>query len=112
MMRPGLWIVLLLAVAVIGSAIGVVATKYLIRAEFVNIQEARRQRDVLDVEWSRLRLEEASLITQTRIEEIARQTLKMHWPQANEMRVLEISMPTTTPQTIDHHVITLDHQQP
>ncbi len=82
--------VAVLGSAILVSAIAVVYTKYLTRTEFVRLQDARYQRDALDIEWGRLRLEEASLTTHNRIEETARQVLDMHLPRGAEARLLEI----------------------
>ncbi|MBK5968237.1 MULTISPECIES: cell division protein FtsL [Thiorhodovibrio] len=90
MTRPRLIGFALLAFAVIASAVSVAYVKFLTRAEFVRLQEARTERDALDVEWGRLRLEEASLIAHSRLEDRARQELGMHLPQAAEVRVLEV----------------------
>jgi len=79
-----------LAPAVLFSAIAVVYVKYLTRVEFVRVQEMRAARDALDIEWGRLRLEEASLVTYNRIEDTARRALDMHLPQGGEVRVLEV----------------------
>lgn len=81
---------MLLAVASVTSAIAVAYVKYLTRTEFVHLQEVRAERDALDVEWGRLRLEEASLTAHSRVEEQARRTLGLHLPQAAEVRVLEV----------------------
>lgn len=80
----------LLGLAVVATATSVVYTKYLTRIEFVDLQAVRAARDALDVEWGRLRIEEAALATQTRVERTARQTLKMHLPRTNELRVVEV----------------------
>ena len=80
----------ILGFLVIASAVSVAYVKYLTRAEFVRLQEVRAERDALDLEWGRLRLEEASLTAHSRLEERARQALGMHLPQAAEVRVLEV----------------------
>lgn len=81
----------LLGWLVITSAMAVAYVKYLTRMEFVHLQEIRAARDALDVEWGRLRLEEASLTAHSRVEEQARRVLGMSLPQATEVRVLEVS---------------------
>jgi len=90
MSRPRLIGLTLLSLLVVLSAVSVAYVKFLTRAEFVRLQEARTERDALDVEWGRLRLEEASLIAHSRLEDRARQELGMHSPQAAEVRVLEV----------------------
>jgi cell division protein FtsL len=83
--------IVFLGLAVIATATSVVYVKYLTRIEFVDLQAVRAARDALDVEWGRLRIEEAALATQTRVERTARQTLKMHLPRTGELRVVEVN---------------------
>jgi cell division protein FtsL len=81
----------LLGLAVVASATAVVYVKYLTRTEFVDLQAVRAARDALDVEWGRLRIEEAAMSTHTRVERTARQSLKMHLPRSGELRVVEVN---------------------
>ena len=80
----------LLTAATVASAIAVVHVKYLTRVDFVDLQRVRAARDALDVEWGRLRIEEAALATHTRVEREAREQLGMHLPRAGEVRVVEV----------------------
>jgi cell division protein FtsL len=82
--------VAVLGLAVIASATAVVYVKYLTRIEFVDLQAVRAARDALDVEWGRLRIEEAAMSTHTRVERTARQSLQMHLPRPGELRVVEV----------------------
>jgi cell division protein FtsL len=86
--RGELGMVALLALGVTASAIGVVCAKYLSRTEFVELQAVNGQIQRLEVQWSQLRLEEAALTTQPRVEEQARRLLDMHLPRRGEVRVL------------------------
>lgn len=83
--------VALLGLAVVASGTAVVYVKYLTRIEFVDLQAVRAARDALDVEWGRLRIEEAAMSTHTRVERTARQSLQMHLPRAGELRVVEVN---------------------
>jgi cell division protein FtsL len=80
-----------LGLGVIATATAVVYVKYLTRIEFVDLQAVRAARDALDVEWGRLRIEEAAMGTQTRVERQARQSLKMHLPRTGELRIVEVN---------------------
>ena len=91
MNRPRLIGIALLVFLVSASAVSVAYVKYLTRADFVHLQESRAERDALDVEWGRLRLEEASLTAHSRLEERASQALDMHLPETAEVRVLEVA---------------------
>ncbi|WP_462322330.1 cell division protein FtsL [Halochromatium sp.] len=83
----------LLGLAVVATATAVVYVKYLTRIEFVDLQSVRAARDALDVEWERLRIEEAAMGTQARVERHARQSLQMHLPRSGELRIVEVKRP-------------------
>lgn len=79
-----------LAAAVLASAVAVIQVKYLTREEFGTLQQVRAERDALDVEWGRLQIEEAALTSHTRIEDDARTKLNMIMPAGGEVRVVEV----------------------
>lgn len=91
MTRRQLLMLAVLALGVLLTSLAVVYVTYMVRGQTVLLQAARTERDALDVEWSRLRLEEASLITHTRIEATARQALDLYLPQMSDVRILEVS---------------------
>ncbi len=78
----------LLMIAVAGSAIGVVYTKYVSRKLFVELQGLRAERDVIDIEWNRLQLELGAWANHARIEQAAREQLGMRVPRADEIVVV------------------------
>jgi cell division protein FtsL len=80
--------VALLLIAVAGSAIGVVYTKYVSRKLFVELQGLRAERDVIDIEWNRLQLELGAWANHARIEQAAREQLGMRVPRADEIVVV------------------------
>jgi cell division protein FtsL len=81
--------VALLALAAIASGVATVHAKYLTRVHFVQLQELRSQRDALDVEWNRLRLEEAALSTHVRVERKVRDDLGMYLPRIDDVLLIE-----------------------
>jgi cell division protein FtsL len=85
-MRHGL--VLLLAVGVMISALGVVYTKHRSRQLFVELEALKTQRDDLNIEWSQLMLEQATWATPTRVELIARQRLGMTVPPSDKIVIV------------------------
>ncbi|WP_295408587.1 cell division protein FtsL [uncultured Thiocystis sp.] len=89
MIRRGVWVLALLALTVILSAVGVVHAKYLTRLHFGYLQDLRAQRDAIDVDWNRLRLEEAALSTYVRVERKARYELGMFAPRAGDVLLIE-----------------------
>ncbi|MBW9276050.1 MAG: cell division protein FtsL [Candidatus Thiodiazotropha sp. (ex. Lucinisca nassula)] len=74
--------------AVLASAIAVVYSKYLSRKHFVVLQELQAERERIGIEWGRLQLEESTLATHSEVEKRARDRLKMHLPQFNEVVVI------------------------
>ena len=88
MTRGGVLTVAVLVLAVAGSGIGVVYTKYLSRKLFVELQSVRSERDVIDTEWSRLQLELGAWASHVRIEQEARERLGMRVPRAEEIVVV------------------------
>jgi cell division protein FtsL len=79
--------IVLLAVAVLVSAISVVYVKHIGRAQFVELQKLEAKRDRLNEEWGRLLLEQSTWATPGRVEYEAHKRLKMIVPTA-EMTVV------------------------
>jgi cell division protein FtsL len=78
----------LLIMAVLASAIAVVYSKYLSRKHFVALQELQAEKERISIEWGRLQLEESTLATHSEVEKRARDGLKMHLPQFDEVVVI------------------------
>lgn len=89
MTRSQAWLLVLLLVSVSGTSIAVVHAKYLSRIEFAALQDLRAQRDSLDVDWNRLRLEEAALSTHVRVENKVRKELGMYLPRLEDVLLIE-----------------------
>ncbi|MCP4994702.1 MAG: cell division protein FtsL [Gammaproteobacteria bacterium] len=79
---------LILMMAVLMSATGVVYAKYTSRKNFVELQNLRANRDQVQVEWGRLQLELGTLATHGRVARIARKKLKMKIPSSAEVMVI------------------------
>ncbi|MCU7880572.1 MAG: cell division protein FtsL [Candidatus Thiodiazotropha sp. (ex Lucinoma aequizonata)] len=88
MSRAGYWLFGLLVVAVPASAVAVVYSKYLSRKHFVALQEIQAEQERIGIEWGRLQLEESTLATHSEVEKKARDSLKMHLPNFNEIVVI------------------------
>jgi cell division protein FtsL len=78
----------LLMAAVLASAIAVVYSKYLSRKYFVVLQELQAEKEHIGIEWGRLQLEESTLATHSEVEKRARDRLKMHLPEFDEVVVI------------------------
>lgn len=83
------WANLLLALAVIASALAVVYAVHRNRVQFVELQALQQTRDELNVEWGQLQLEESAWGTQARVEQVARERLNMRSPRPDEIVVVK-----------------------
>lgn len=78
----------LLVLAVVGSALGVVYAKHQSRKLFVALQGLEAERDEMNIEWGQLQLEQSTWATHGRVEEIAREQLKMTTPAADAVVIV------------------------
>ena len=67
----------LLICAVLISAVFVVYSKHTNLLLFVELDELNKQRDELNIEWGQLQLEQSTWATDSRIEKIATERLRM-----------------------------------
>lgn len=79
-MKIGGLLLPVLMLAVIASALGVVYAKHQSRKLFVALQGLEAERDEMNIEWGQLQLEQSTWATHGRVEEIAREQLKMTTP--------------------------------
>ena len=77
------------AIVLLGSALGVVYSKHEARSRFNDLQRLTRERDELDIEWGQLQLEQSTLATHGRVEQAARDQLRMTIPQAGDLRIVQ-----------------------
>ena len=73
-------IILILVSAVLVSAISVVAMQHEARAVFMEIEQLKKQRDLLNEEWGRLQIEQSTWSLDDRIERMVREDLDMLVP--------------------------------
>ncbi len=76
----GRMLIVLLAAAAFGSALGVVYTQHESRKLFADLQGLQNSRDQLNVQWGQLQLEQSTWATHGRIDAIAREKLGMLIP--------------------------------
>jgi len=79
---------IVMILAVIGSAISVIYTKHQSRVEFVALQQLEQQRDHLNEEWGRLLLEQSTWASPGRVEREAKTKLNMIVPTADRIVVI------------------------
>ncbi|HAJ92540.1 MAG TPA: cell division protein FtsL [Gammaproteobacteria bacterium] len=85
--RPVNVLVVLLAVVV--TAVGIVYSKHKGRGLFVELQMLGNERDRMDVEWGQLQLEQSTLTTQGKVESAARDQLGMVTLSAGNMVIVK-----------------------
>ena len=98
--RPPLWSLLLtlaLIAGVIGSALGVAYQVFLYRESFQSLQDARKERERLDIEWGKLLIEQQTFGATTQIGERAVMTLRMYSPPPNQ--TVTLSLPDSVVMT-------------
>jgi len=81
--------VALLWFAVLASSLGVIYAKQEARNRFNELQKLTKARDDLDIEWGQLQLEQSTWATHGRVEQVARDELRMVIPQARDLRIVQ-----------------------
>lgn len=83
------WFLLfVLGISVLGTGIGVVYARQQHRQAYVQLTRLQKQRDELNIEFSRLQLEQATWAETNRIEQVATERIGMVFPQAAELVVV------------------------
>lgn len=82
-------IALLLAIALLASALGVVYARHESRRLFVALKALEAERDELDNEWSKLQIEQSFWSGHARVESAARERLGMYPPAPSEVVMIE-----------------------
>ncbi len=77
-----------LALCVLGTGIGCVYTRHEARKLFVQLQELQAERDRLQIEWGKLRIEQGTWASHGRVENMARSELKMVEPQPGSVMAI------------------------
>jgi cell division protein FtsL len=78
----------LLALVLVLCALLVVTARHQARKSFVELQAAQKVTRELDIEWGRLHLEQSTWAMHARIEQVARDQLKMAVPEVRRIHVL------------------------
>lgn len=71
------------------SALAAIYSKYFSRLVFIEIQKQERILDQYEVEWGQLQLEQATLAEHDRVEQVAREHLKLVMPQRQNIIYLK-----------------------
>jgi cell division protein FtsL len=78
----------MLAVLVVGSGVWVVEAEHEARQLFAELEGLHREKDRLQIDWGRLRLEQSTWATQARIESVARGKLDLADPTDDQVVVI------------------------
>ncbi len=76
---------LLLAAALLASAVATVYVQHHRRMQFVELRKLELERDTWQVEWGQLKLEQTTWATHERIERLALEKLDLYMPPAAEV---------------------------
>lgn len=87
-MKLGAALFVLLLVATLASAIGVVYARQQHRQLFIQLTALERQRDEINIEFGRMQLEQATWAETNRIERIATGKLGMVFPASKDIVVV------------------------
>ena len=85
---------ILLAVLTL-SALGLVTAQHKARKLFIELEREQEHSRQLDVEYGQLQLESSTWSMHTRIERIARQSLRMRLPEAGRVQIIDLNVPAT-----------------
>ena len=79
---------LLLLLAVIVCALGVVASQHKARKLFIELQQEKDRAQQMEVEWGQLQLEQSTWAMPARVEKIAAAKLQMQMPQSGQIQFI------------------------
>ena len=88
-MSPRYFLLFLLASAVLASGVAVVYARQQHRQAYVQLTRLLKQRDEINIEFSRLQLEQATWAETNRIEQVATERLGMSFPARSELLVVK-----------------------
>ena len=86
--QPVVFVFVIAAVCVL-SAMALVFTKHESRKLFVELENLTHQRDVLNIEWGQLQIEQSTWATHARIEQVASDELSLVRPKATEIYIID-----------------------
>ena len=81
-------LLVLLVVANVASAVGVVFARHEHRQLFTRLTKLEAARDELNIEFGRLQLEQATWAESNRVDQVARTRLGMEFPRTEDVVVL------------------------
>ncbi|MHB1202903.1 MAG: cell division protein FtsL [Acidithiobacillus sp.] len=76
---------IVLALLILTALVGIVAAREGTRSLFIALQQAQSERFALDNRWGQLQLEQATLASNARVGDIARQRLGLEVPKNSQI---------------------------
>jgi cell division protein FtsL len=86
-------LVAILLVALAGCALALVSAQHRARTLFTELEAEQEYAKKLDAGWRQLQVDQSRWATHSRIEKIARSTLKMDLPDPAEVRIINSAAP-------------------
>ena len=83
--RHEILVCIVLAAAVVVSAVWVAITRHQARQLFIELEALNRERDRLQVDWGRLQLEQSAWAAHPRVESLAREEIGLDLPDQREV---------------------------
>jgi cell division protein FtsL len=83
------WAIVPLWALLLASGVGVVWSKHEARTLFIELQGLKGERDALDIEWGQLKLEQSAWAMHGRVEQTARNALRMVIPRPDEVSIVQ-----------------------
>lgn len=80
--------ILILAVAVLASALGVVYVTNMTRSMTAGLQQSIVERDQMHIQWDQLLLEKSTWMTQAHVQKIAENNLGMAFPDSKSVVII------------------------
>lgn len=80
--------VVLLSGVIVATGIAIVLAKHEARQYFAELEALNREQDRLEIDWGRLRLEQSAYATHPRIEQLAREDLRLEPPAQSQIVVV------------------------
>ena len=87
--RQPFLLTLIFALVCVMSALALVYTKHESRKLFIELEALNSERDLLNIEWGQLQIEQSTWATHARIERVAAEELSLTRPKSTEIYVIE-----------------------
>jgi cell division protein FtsL len=87
--RQPFLLTLIFALVCVMSALALVYTKHESRKLFIELEALNSERDMLNIEWGQLQIEQSTWATHARIERVAAEELSLTRPKSTEIYVIE-----------------------